>query len=115
MARRKKPPATLSHQLRDRIERFGGTVYELAAAAEVDRSILSRFLRGERTVKLPGKWHGFFGAIWHDDLEPRIVTDPCGQVCLLTAVARGKGNYLRQTRRAEERFRGVRWPRSGHP
>jgi plasmid maintenance system antidote protein VapI len=52
MAKHKKPPATLSDQLRERIGDARVSVYDLAAAAAVDRSILSRFLRGERTITL---------------------------------------------------------------
>jgi plasmid maintenance system antidote protein VapI len=52
MARRKKPPASLSDQLRERITAAGPSVYELARAAGVDRSVLSRFLAGKRTITL---------------------------------------------------------------
>jgi plasmid maintenance system antidote protein VapI len=52
MAKRKKPPASLSDQLRELIAEAGPSVYELARDAGVDRSVLSRFLAGERTITL---------------------------------------------------------------
>ena len=52
MARRKKPVTSLSEQLRERIAAAGSSVYELARDAGVDRSILSRFLAGKRTITL---------------------------------------------------------------
>jgi plasmid maintenance system antidote protein VapI len=52
MATRKRRPQTLSDQLRDRIERDGRSAYELASDAEVDRSVLSRFLAGQRSITL---------------------------------------------------------------
>ena len=52
MAKRKKPAESLSDQLRAMIEKQGGSVYELAKDAEVDRSVLSRFLAGKRTITL---------------------------------------------------------------
>jgi plasmid maintenance system antidote protein VapI len=52
MARRKKPPTSLSDQLRERIAAAGPSVYELARDAGVDRSVLSRFLAGQRTITL---------------------------------------------------------------
>ena len=50
MAKRKKPPASLSDQLRERITAAGPSVYELARDAGIDRSVLSRFLAGKRTI-----------------------------------------------------------------
>ena len=52
MARRKKPITSLSEQLRERIAAAGPSVYELARDAGVDRSVLSRFLAGKRTITL---------------------------------------------------------------
>jgi plasmid maintenance system antidote protein VapI len=52
MAKRKKLPASLSDQLRERIAAAGPSVYELARDAGVDRSVLSRFLTGKRTITL---------------------------------------------------------------
>ena len=52
MARRKKPVTSLSEQLRERIAAAGLSVYELARDAGVDRSVLSRFLAGKRTITL---------------------------------------------------------------
>jgi transcriptional regulator with XRE-family HTH domain len=52
MARRKKAPTSLSEQLRELIEAAGPSVYELARDAGVDRSVLSRFLAGKRTITL---------------------------------------------------------------
>ena len=52
MARRKKPPTSLSQQLRTLIAAAGPSVYELARDAGVDRSVLSRFLAGKRTITL---------------------------------------------------------------
>jgi plasmid maintenance system antidote protein VapI len=51
MARRKKP-TTLSEQLRERIAASRLSPYELAAASGVDRSVLSRFLTGKRSLTL---------------------------------------------------------------
>jgi plasmid maintenance system antidote protein VapI len=51
MARRKKP-TTLSEQLRDRIATSRLSPYELAQASGVDRSVLSRFLAGKRSLTL---------------------------------------------------------------
>jgi plasmid maintenance system antidote protein VapI len=51
MARRKKPP-TISEQLRDRIATSPLSPYELAEASGVDRSVLSRFLAGKRSLTL---------------------------------------------------------------
>jgi plasmid maintenance system antidote protein VapI len=51
MARRKKPP-TISEQLRDRIATSRLSPYELAEASGVDRSVLSRFLAGKRSLTL---------------------------------------------------------------
>jgi transcriptional regulator with XRE-family HTH domain len=54
MARRKSPPS-LSEQLRAILQeetKDGSTVYELAQAVGVDRSVLSRFLAGKRTITL---------------------------------------------------------------
>jgi transcriptional regulator with XRE-family HTH domain len=52
MAKRKKLPASLSDQLRALIAGAGPSVYELARDAGVDRSVLSRFLAGKRTITL---------------------------------------------------------------
>jgi transcriptional regulator with XRE-family HTH domain len=52
MARRKKAPQSLSDQLRELIAAAGPSVYELARDAGVDRSVLSRFLAGKRTITL---------------------------------------------------------------
>jgi transcriptional regulator with XRE-family HTH domain len=52
MARRRKPPQSLSDQLRALIDAAGPSVYELARDAGVDRSVLSRFLAGKRTITL---------------------------------------------------------------
>jgi transcriptional regulator with XRE-family HTH domain len=52
MAKRKKLPATLSEQLRELIGAAGPSAYELARDAGVDRSVLSRFLTGKRTITL---------------------------------------------------------------
>jgi transcriptional regulator with XRE-family HTH domain len=52
MARRKKVPASLSEQLRALIAAAGPSAYELARDAGVDRSVLSRFLAGQRTITL---------------------------------------------------------------
>ena len=51
MARRRKVPASLSEQLRELIA-AGPSAYELARDAGVDRSVLSRFLAGKRTITL---------------------------------------------------------------
>jgi plasmid maintenance system antidote protein VapI len=52
MARRKKAPQSLSDQLRELIAAAGPSVYEPARDAGVDRSVLSRFLAGKRTITL---------------------------------------------------------------
>jgi plasmid maintenance system antidote protein VapI len=52
MARRKKAPQSLSDQLRELIAAAGTSTYELARDASVDRSVLSRFLAGKRTITL---------------------------------------------------------------
>jgi transcriptional regulator with XRE-family HTH domain len=52
MAKRKKAPQSLSEQLRELIAAAGPSVYELARNAGVDRSVLSRFLAGKRTITL---------------------------------------------------------------
>jgi plasmid maintenance system antidote protein VapI len=51
MARRKKT-TTISEQLRERIATSKLSPYELAQAAGVDRSVLSRFLTGKRSLTL---------------------------------------------------------------
>jgi plasmid maintenance system antidote protein VapI len=55
MARR-KPAATFSEQLREIIREElkdgSGSAYELAKEAGVDRSVLSRFIAGKRTMTL---------------------------------------------------------------
>jgi plasmid maintenance system antidote protein VapI len=50
--KRKKAPQSLSEQLRERIAAAGLSVYELARDAGIDRSVLSRFLAGKRTITL---------------------------------------------------------------
>ena len=52
MARRMKAPQSLSDQLREWFAAAGPSVYELARDAGVDRSVLSRFLAGKRTITL---------------------------------------------------------------
>ena len=52
MARRKKAPQSLSDQLRELIAAADPSAYELARNAGVDRSVLSRFLAGKRTITL---------------------------------------------------------------
>ncbi len=54
MAKKRKEPQSLSEQLREilRAETEEGSAYELARDAGVDRSVLSRFLAGERTITL---------------------------------------------------------------
>ena len=52
MAKRKKAPQSLSDQFRELIAGAGPSVYELARDAGVDRSVLSRFLAGKRTITL---------------------------------------------------------------
>ena len=51
MARRKKAPS-LSDELRAAIDKADLSAYELAQAAGVDRSVLSRFLAGKRSITL---------------------------------------------------------------
>jgi plasmid maintenance system antidote protein VapI len=51
MARRKKAP-TLSEEIRAAILKADLSAYELARAAGVDRSVVSRFLAGRRTITL---------------------------------------------------------------
>jgi plasmid maintenance system antidote protein VapI len=51
MARRKKDPS-LSEVLRTAILKADLSAYELAQAAGVDRSVLSRFLAGRRSITL---------------------------------------------------------------
>jgi plasmid maintenance system antidote protein VapI len=51
MAKRKRIP-TLSEELRAAIHKSELSAYELASAAAVDRSVLSRFLTGKRTITL---------------------------------------------------------------
>ncbi len=50
MAKRKKPP-TISEQLREAIAK-ADSAYDLAREAGVDRSVLSRFINGKRTITL---------------------------------------------------------------
>jgi transcriptional regulator with XRE-family HTH domain len=52
MARRSKAPESLSDQLRALIQDARPSVSELAQLAGVDRSVLSRFLAGRRTITL---------------------------------------------------------------
>lgn len=53
MAKRKGPPS-ISDQLREiiRAEVGDGSLYDLAAEAGINRSVLSRFLAGKRTMTL---------------------------------------------------------------
>jgi plasmid maintenance system antidote protein VapI len=51
MARRKKT-TTISEQLREEISTSKLSPYELAEASGVDRSVLSRFLTGKRSLTL---------------------------------------------------------------
>jgi plasmid maintenance system antidote protein VapI len=51
MAKRKKA-LSLSEDIRAAVSKCGLTPYELAKEAEVDRSVLSRFLAGKRTITL---------------------------------------------------------------
>jgi transcriptional regulator with XRE-family HTH domain len=54
--KRKKTPQTLTDQLRERIhhwtEQHGCSLYELATAAGVSRSIVCRFVAGDRNINL---------------------------------------------------------------
>ena len=53
MARaRRKSAKTISEQLREAIGRSDLSAYELAEAAGVNRSVLSRFLNGRRSITL---------------------------------------------------------------
>ena len=53
MARaRRRVAKTISEQLRDTIGKSDLSAYELAEAAGVDRSVLSRFLNGRRSITL---------------------------------------------------------------
>ena len=51
---RRPQPArhSLSHQLRELIDARGLTAYELGKLADVDPSVIGRFLRDERTPRL---------------------------------------------------------------
>jgi transcriptional regulator with XRE-family HTH domain len=51
-ARRRKPPESLSDQLRELARDARPSLYELAREAGVDRSVLSRFVAGKRTITL---------------------------------------------------------------
>jgi plasmid maintenance system antidote protein VapI len=51
MSKRKKAPS-LSDALRAAIDQADLSAYELAQAAGVDRSVLSRFRAGKRTITL---------------------------------------------------------------
>jgi transcriptional regulator with XRE-family HTH domain len=51
MAKRKKAPS-LSDDIRAAIGKAGLSPFELARASGVDRSVLSRFLAGKRTITL---------------------------------------------------------------
>jgi transcriptional regulator with XRE-family HTH domain len=56
MAKRKKPPGTLSDPLRKRIRHWTKknqcSLYELATNAGIDRSVLCRFVTGDRNITL---------------------------------------------------------------
>jgi plasmid maintenance system antidote protein VapI len=52
MRKAARPTESLSDQLRKLIVGRGGSLYELAEEAGVDRSVLSRFVAGRRTVTL---------------------------------------------------------------
>jgi hypothetical protein len=56
MVKSKKLPATLSDQLRERIrhwtEKNESSLYELATQASVSRSIVCRFVAGDRNINL---------------------------------------------------------------
>ena len=49
---RRKAAKTISEQLREAIGKSSLSAYELAEAAGVDRSVLSRFLNGKRSITL---------------------------------------------------------------
>jgi plasmid maintenance system antidote protein VapI len=51
MAKR-KTQKTISEQLRDLIAKSDLSAYELAEASGVDRSVLSRFINGKRSITL---------------------------------------------------------------
>jgi plasmid maintenance system antidote protein VapI len=52
MATKRKKPPTISEQIREAIIKSGRSAYELADAAGVDRSVLSRFLSAKRSITL---------------------------------------------------------------
>jgi transcriptional regulator with XRE-family HTH domain len=52
MARRKQIPQSLSEQLREVVRAARPSLHELAEETGVDRSVLSRFLAGRRTITL---------------------------------------------------------------
>jgi plasmid maintenance system antidote protein VapI len=52
MRKPSRPLECLSGQLRRAITARGGSLYELAEQAGVDRSVLSRFVAGRRTITL---------------------------------------------------------------
>jgi plasmid maintenance system antidote protein VapI len=56
MGKRKKPPAILTDQLRERIRRwteeYDCSLYELATKAGVHRSIVCRFVAGDQNINL---------------------------------------------------------------
>jgi transcriptional regulator with XRE-family HTH domain len=54
MPMRKKTPVTLTEQLRRVVQESGKTLGELARETGVDKSALSRFLRGERGLSMEG-------------------------------------------------------------
>ena len=52
MAKRQKAPETISEQLRRFIKNSGLSLYQLERETGVHNSMLSRFLRGERGLRL---------------------------------------------------------------
>ncbi len=52
MAKRQKAPKTVSEQLRRFIKDSGVSLYQLERETGVHNSMLSRFLRGERGLRL---------------------------------------------------------------
>jgi transcriptional regulator with XRE-family HTH domain len=52
MAKRRPAEPDLEEQLREAIAGCGMSIYQLAELADVDRGMISRFLRHERTLTL---------------------------------------------------------------
>ena len=52
MAKRQKPPKTISEQLRRFIKDSGLSTYQLERETGVHNSVLSRFLRDERGLRI---------------------------------------------------------------